>query len=122
MPPQPLAYLYTSRSWLESLLSIEGVNLRLDDDQSGVVETSPEENYLTYQGINIATARVNGYCLQIYDALQLANSWEVWDWATIVGARWICSRRCNPIPESIMELYEEAITELKEIRANQRFI
>ena len=32
MPPTALTYAYTNRDWIESLLSIEGVELNLDDD------------------------------------------------------------------------------------------
>lgn len=118
MAPTALTYQYTNRAWLEGLLSAEGVSLRLDDDLSGT-ESETETTRLTTYAVNIATSRVNLYAAQKYEPIQLANSWEVWHWGTIVGAKWLCGRRGNPVPDSLAEAYEEALDELKELRAGQ---
>lgn len=118
MPPAALQYQYTNRSWMESLLSVEGVELRLDDDGDDS-ESATETAYLTYQGINLGTSRVNLYAAQRYNQSELVNSFEAWNWATIAAVRWVCSRRCNPVPESVLELYQEAMEELKAVRAGE---
>ena len=112
--PSDLDPAYTSVAEIEDRLSAEGVLLRLDDDRNGSAST-PESDRGTY-AVNIATARVNMYLSQRYAPADLAASWVVHDWATIIAARWICKRRANPVPESIEDDYLAAIEEMTAIR------
>lgn len=117
-PTAQLGTLYTSRGDIEAYLSVDGETLRLTD-QGEVSPTTDEVNYLVVQGINWATSRVNMYCEFRYDVADLAASWLVNDWATIMAIRFLCSRRGNPVPDAFQQLYKEAIDDLKSIRAGQ---
>lgn len=116
--PTALATQYCTRSDVESVLSVAGVALRLDDDQNAT-ESATETAYLTTQGLNWATSKVNDYCEGRYDIADLAANWTVNEWASILAARWLCLRRCNPIPESVQALYEEAVEQLQQVKAGQ---
>ena len=115
-PAAQLGTLYTTEGDVQAYLSVDGENLRLTD-QGESSPTTAELNYLLIQGINWATSKINLYCEFRYDAVDLVQSWLVNDWATILAVRWLCSRRGNPVPASIKELYDEAIETLKEVRA-----
>lgn len=65
-----------------------------------------------YQACQVGTAKVDKFCQTLYDPSQLVGSWSVWNWATIAGAHWLCARRNNPIPNSLNNLYLEAMDEL----------
>lgn len=115
MAPSALAILYATDSDVEDYLSTEGVDLRLDDDNSGTV--SPAElSRLTVRGLNVATARVNLYCSQMYDASGLATSWMVNEWTTCLAACWLCRRRGNPIPQSIADACDATMHELELVK------
>lgn len=117
-PVAQLGTLYTTRGDIEAYLSVDGEELRLVD-QGESSPTTDEINYLIIQGINWASSRINMYCQFRYDTVDLAQSWLVNDWATIFAIRFLCSRRGNPVPSSIQALYDEAIADLKSIRAGQ---
>lgn len=66
-----------------------------------------------------ATGRVNLYCQGRYDAEDMASSWIVNWWTTVVGTRWLCKRRMNPDPDAVEEDYQEAMAEMKEVAGGQ---
>lgn len=117
MPPAALTTVYTSRADVEDLLSVIAVNLRVDDNASGII-TSDEEARVT-RSTYVGTAFVNRYCIQRYEEAQLATSWSVWHWATVRAAFWLCCRRGNPIPGSLAQLMKETVDELKEVAARR---
>lgn len=114
MAPPALSYVYCTEQDLQSLLSPDGEIGRLDDQNIGVVN----QTYLT-NAINWATERVNLYCLPRYNAIDLAQSWLVNNWAVICAAHWLSTRRGNPVPHSFDDLYEEAIEDMKLIQKGQ---
>ncbi len=118
MPPAALAIQYCSQTDIEALLSTEGMELRLDDDQDSAV-SGDELKRLTVYAINWATARVNMYCLGLYDAVDLNTNWMVNFYATVLASRIVAGRRCNPVPESLMKLVDETIADLKEIKSQR---
>lgn len=63
-----------------------------------------------------ATAQVKLYCCQRYNDADLATSWSVNRWATILGGRWLAKRRAQAAPAGIESDYEEAVAELKQVR------
>jgi hypothetical protein len=65
------------------------------------------------------TDQVNLYCSARYDFDQLAQSWNANRWATALAAKWVCSRRGNVPPGTIMEDAKEAIEEMKQVQRNQ---
>jgi len=116
--PTAFEYLYTTATDVRTLLSAEGVDASLDDDQSGTVSET-EETRLTTYAANYATSKVNDYCLGRYDAIDLASSWTANEWATIIAARWVRLRRGNPVPKSLQELFEDVMEDLKAVRTKQ---
>ena len=106
---------YCVQGDIEALLSVNGLMLGMNDSETGGI--SPTElGYLTNQGINYATARINDYCAGRYDQDQLATSWTINDFATVLAARWVRLRRGNPVPSSLDELYKEVMENLKEVK------
>jgi hypothetical protein len=110
-----LEYTYCTETDVDTLLSAEAKNLWLDDNSDHAVD-STERARLTTQGINWATSRVNFYCQRRYESSDLADSWLVNDWATVVAVRWLCTRRGNSVPQSIQALYDEVIGDLEQVR------
>jgi hypothetical protein len=102
--PTAQTNLYCTDADVEGLLSALGVRSRLDDDQSGAVET--DESARLRQAREYATARVKFYALVHYADEKLASSWLVNDWATTIAAYWLSARRLNTVPDSLRELYE----------------
>jgi hypothetical protein len=83
-------------------------------------------------GVNLATAQrlikacqygttqVKLYCASRYDdADLLLNAGEhgsVNRWSTNLAARWLCTRRSQPVPKGLAELVKETLDELKWVR------
>jgi hypothetical protein len=65
---------------------------------------------------SIATAKVKMYCCNRYDDSVLATSWTVYNWATIIGSRWVAKRRLQGCSEGLEDDYEEAIDEMKSVQ------
>lgn len=70
-------------------------------------------------GTRKGTSKVKLYCNSRYDDSQLALSGTVLDWATIVAAKFLCTRRAQACPKSILESYDEAIEEMRMVQAGQ---
>jgi hypothetical protein len=111
-------YVYCSQGDVEAILSIEGVESRLDDDQSGTVSPT-ESGYLNATIIPWATSWVNIYLMGRYDAAMLATSYVANDCTATRAARRLCQRRGNPVPESLAELFKEVQQLLADIKANK---
>jgi hypothetical protein len=99
MPPAQ-DFLFCSESDVQALLSLVGEQARLDDDASDeVYDGSPG----WVQAANYATAKVKAYCLPRYASEDMAKSWLVNEWATIIATQWLCMRRLNGVPETVKE-------------------
>ena len=70
-------------------------------------------------GCRKGTSKVKLYCNGRYDDSQLRLSGSVNDWATIVGAKFLCTRRAQGCPTSIQEQYIEALEEMRMVQAEQ---
>ncbi len=70
-------------------------------------------------GCRKGTSKVKLYCNARYDDDQLVLSGSVCDWATLYGAKWICERRAQPCPKSILRNWEEALEEMKMVHLGQ---
>lgn len=70
-------------------------------------------------GTRKGTSKVKLYCNQRYDDSQLALSGTVCDWATIIAAKFLCTRRAQGCPKSIQSDYDEAIEELRMVQSGQ---
>lgn len=115
MPPTPLLNVYCTEADIQSLLSQDGEVGRLDDWASGSID-SAQRCYLT-QAINWASARVNFYCAAKYTTADLATSWIVNQWATVLACDWLSRRRGNPSPFS--DLLEDVMQDMKDIRSGE---
>jgi hypothetical protein len=110
------AAVYCTQGDVEAVLSVEGLSLRMDDDQSGTV-VDPEANFNVFA--RWAGGRIKMYLGGRYDDAELARSWAVNEFASIMVAKRYCMRRGNPVPDSIKEAFDETMELLKEIKANQ---
>lgn len=70
-------------------------------------------------GCRKGTSKVKLYCNARYDDSQLALSGSVCDWATVVAAKYLCTRRAQGCPKSIKEEYDEAIEEMSRVQCDQ---
>lgn len=70
-------------------------------------------------GCRKGTSKVKLFCNGRYDDSQLALSGTVNDWATLYAAKWLCQRRAQGCPKSILRDWEEAYEELKMVQAGQ---
>lgn len=70
-------------------------------------------------GARKGTSKVKLYCNGRYDDSQLVLSGSVCDWATVAGARFLCTRRAQGCPKSIKEQYEEALEEMRMVQSGQ---
>lgn len=113
MAPSALSYTYCTQSDVEDFLSADGVESRLDDQDTG------DQSSRMTQAINWATERINLYCLARYAASDLANSWLVLEWCGILAAHWLSCRRGNPAPGSIKDLVEQTYKDLEGIRSGE---
>lgn len=113
--PTALAYLCTSADEITDLLSSEGVEVRLDDDDDDFVNGA-ESARLSTGIINYATSRVNLFLGERYTPADLVTSWQVHDWATIIGAVKLCRRRGNPVPKTLLRDYNAATEEMQMVR------
>jgi len=66
-----------------------------------------------------ATAQVKLYCTGRYNDSDLANSWSVNRWATVLASRWVGRRRALGCPRSIEKDAEECLEEMKMVRFGQ---
>lgn len=65
------------------------------------------------------TSKVKLYCNQRYDDSQLALCGSVCDWATKVACYWLCSRRAQGCPKSVLADYKEALEELAMVQSGE---
>lgn len=73
-------------------------------------------------GARKGTSRVKLYCNARYDDSQLSLSGSVLDWATTVACKFLCTRRVQPCPKSLLLDYDEAIKELEAVQAGKLYI
>lgn len=70
-------------------------------------------------GCRKGTSRVKLYCNKRYDDSQLRLAGTVCDWATICAAKFLCTRRAQGCPQSLMADYEEAVKEMEMVQCGQ---
>lgn len=112
------AGVYCTMGDVEAVLSTEGLTLRMDDDEGGTAtDAEIEKSYTVFA--RWAAARIRMYLGGRYDEAELARSWAVNEFASILTAKRCCMRRGNPVPESIKEAFDETMELLKGIKANE---
>lgn len=70
-------------------------------------------------GCRKGTSKVKLYCNQRYDDSQLVLSGTVCDWAALAAAKFLCTRRAQGCPKSILKDYEDALEEMRAVHAGQ---
>lgn len=103
--------LYTSRSEIESIFTINGVDFRLDDDYNETISAT-EETYLDAIIIE-STDIVNQYLLPLYSATDLAESRWIRRRASYIACYFLSMRRGNP--RQFGDRYDEILSELEAI-------
>lgn len=115
--PTDHAYTYVSEEDIEALLSVHGKTASLDD--LGVGAPTGDNDAHLNKAIQWATARVNFYLGNQYAARYLAESWIVNDWATILACYWLRTRRGNPAPSAIMDMYKGAVEDMSRVQSGE---
>jgi phage gp36-like protein len=115
--PENLAYTYTTEEDIEAILGVRGKQAALDDDATGYA--SADAPYWLNKAIQWASQRVNFYLNGRYEASRLAASWIVNDWATVLACYYLRSRRGNPVPSSLQDLYKATIDDLKQVQSGK---
>ncbi len=108
---ESLAYLYTSQTEIERLMSIKSAELYVDDIGLGIAD----DPLIWTDVIEAATDTVNIYAQKYYTESVLANSAWVHRVATWIGAHYLTQRRGNP--GAYETLYDEAIELLERIKS-----
>ncbi len=70
-------------------------------------------------GCRKGTSKVKLYCNQRYDDSQLKLCGTANDWAALVAAKYLCTRRAQGCPKGIASDYEEAIEEMRMVQVGQ---
>jgi curved DNA-binding protein CbpA len=115
--PATLAILYCTEEDIQHLLSEAGEQASIDDDGDDAL-TSFEQANVT-RAISYGTTRVNFYCQPLYDTTDLSTSWLANEWATIIASRWLRTRRGNPCPKSLQDMYDEAIKDMEKVKKEE---
>ena len=109
-----LAYTYTDRAHVEMVLSVAGVESRLDDDGDNFDNTT--EALRMQDAINRATETINFYLWNRYSPDRIAQCSNLANqWAADLASYYLCRTRGNPVPESIIEAAREAEERLEKI-------
>lgn len=109
------ATLLCSQGDVESVLSVLGLALALDDDRSGSIASSPESTYLA-DCIKWATAECVGYLARRYEITQLSNSDSVREAVAVRAAVRARRHRTNPTPEGLEEWSDEIMEWYEKVR------
>ncbi len=70
-------------------------------------------------GARKGTSKVKLYCNSRYDDSALVLSGTVLDWATTIAAKFLCTRRGQACPKSIMNDFDAAIEEMRMVQSGQ---
>lgn len=103
------ANTYCTIDDVRDLLSASGVSLASDDN--------PPSDY--GNALEKAGAKIDWYCYKRYEPAQLANSPLVRDWAAVLAAWFLRTRRGNAPPQGLAILYQQAIQDLEEVKKGQ---
>jgi phage gp36-like protein len=89
---------------LDRLLAAQGVVAFADHDENGVSDPLVVDDCIAF-----ATAEICGRLLQRYEASVLSRAVVLTEYACVIAARALCTRRGNPVPDSIAVRYQEII-------------
>lgn len=112
MPPTNApSHVFCTVEDVDAVLSTVGEQESLDDDNTAVISVA--ETLYGTKCIYWATMRCNFFLSNRYCPDQLEQSWMVNNWAAILAAYRFRTRRGNPAPSSLKDLYDESIADMK---------
>lgn len=100
---------YCSEEDIANRLSIAGVALRVDD-------IPPED---LGDAIDRASIEVFEHLGNIYDDSELNAAATINRWASDIATYFVCTRRGNPAPSSVVKAYERAIEKLEKYQTGR---
>lgn len=107
-------------SVLDTTLNVEALESEV---ASGAIARDSGVNAATgarlLVGCRKGTSKVKLYCNARYDDSALAQSGTVCDWATICASKFLCTRRAQGCPKSLLADYEECIEEMRMVQTSQ---
>lgn len=104
----PLGTAYCTIDDVQRILSVEGVNYRIDDDPSEYPDVIDE-----------ACREVDLYLLPHYSTTTLSgNNWVKYQ-SAIITAVLLCERRGNPVPRGVDRKYERLTERLERIGSGE---
>lgn len=109
------ATLLCSQADIETVLSVIGLKLALDDDRSGSISAAPESTYLS-DCIKWATAEAVSYIGRRYEVTQMANSDAVREAVAVRAALRTRRHRADPVPESLAEWADDIMDWYEKVR------
>jgi hypothetical protein len=95
---------------VEAVFSQAGVKIRFDEADSNLKAS------MLLKGRSWGASRINDYAAGRYDPDQLAQSWTVNWWNTILASRFVAMHRVNPMPAVIKDAYVEVMKDLADLR------
>lgn len=117
------ATVLCDRTDCETKLSEYGIVGMLDDDADGAEDTQGSKSTpWVNRGLYSGTNRVFSYLLAKYSAAELAQSPIACGWAILFACKWLCERRGNPAPASLVSECQEAIEQMKAIAAGEAIL
>ena len=105
--------------WVRSHFSAQDQADYTEQDVAAALDSLTQWNAYLVKGIAWATDRINFYLEGLYTRADLASSWVVNDWCTILAVHWLSLRRGNPVPGSLGDLYKATIEDLKLVKSGE---
>lgn len=105
---------YCTEADAQRLFSAAGVTSFADHDANGTSDSGVVDDC-----INQATEEISYYC-QRYTPASLATSTLINRWATVLTVYFLCQRRGNDVPTSIVSEVERIMTRLEAIDAGHQ--
>lgn len=113
-------YAFCDQDDIETILSVAGAQLRIDEDMDGVISAAEER--IVPMCVSDAAETMMYYCSQKYTPEMMATSPWVSHRASWYACYVLCSLRANPVPESILGRLEAIQKELEEVRSGPGLI
>lgn len=92
---------YCTADQMRRFMSAAGLLSFADHDGDGI-----EDDEVVNDAINWACEEINGYCLEKYNASELADSTLLNRWAVLMACRCLCVTRGNVVPSTWEEEYQ----------------
>lgn len=99
---------------VEDILSVEGVSYRIDDNENGHI--SDDDTLHITKAIDYADWKIKFYLKLKYLDTTLDSSAFITFCSAWLAAKWLCRRRGQSVPESVMEATDEIEEMLVDIK------